>query len=309
MKNNIKDVARHAGVSIATVSHVINNTHFVSEEKRRKILDAIEGLNYQPNFSARNLRTRKVSHVSIYICENYASKNPGMLNKTLEYLIDTIEGRAWQTLVHYVSPRTILTVMESQPDCIFSLLVTLSSGSYSHVDLTAKKLYVLNMDKSRMALLRQEDREEERFHYAGHYYFTFIADYISDNSDKNYCFFMTWEDLTILRELYADNINYKSIFTRITAINSEMSEAQVVLQDLLSNNTYEHIYLTDYKFALGAVRLLLTKPELIHTRTSITFLGYDCNLENFNLFIKNKPFFLSKTIMDEIIARAKETFT
>ncbi len=35
-KTTISDVARHAGVSTATVCYVINNTHYVSEEKREK---------------------------------------------------------------------------------------------------------------------------------------------------------------------------------------------------------------------------------------------------------------------------------
>ena len=36
MKASMKDVAKHAQVSVATVSHVINNTRFVSEETRKK---------------------------------------------------------------------------------------------------------------------------------------------------------------------------------------------------------------------------------------------------------------------------------
>jgi LacI family transcriptional regulator len=51
----IKDVAQLAGVSTATVSHVINNTRFVSEEVRRKVQAAIEVLNYTPNVHARSL--------------------------------------------------------------------------------------------------------------------------------------------------------------------------------------------------------------------------------------------------------------
>jgi len=40
----IKDVAKRAGVSTATVSHVINETRFVREETRQRVLDAIEAL-------------------------------------------------------------------------------------------------------------------------------------------------------------------------------------------------------------------------------------------------------------------------
>jgi DNA-binding LacI/PurR family transcriptional regulator len=59
MKNaKIKDVAQLAGVSTATVSHVINNTRFVGEETRQKVLVAIARTNYQPNIYARNLSAR-----------------------------------------------------------------------------------------------------------------------------------------------------------------------------------------------------------------------------------------------------------
>jgi LacI family transcriptional regulator len=51
----IKDVARLAGVSTATVSHVINNTRFVREETRQKVLAAIEEAGYTPNLHARSL--------------------------------------------------------------------------------------------------------------------------------------------------------------------------------------------------------------------------------------------------------------
>lgn len=51
----IKDVANLAGVSTATVSHVINNTRFVREETRQKVLAAIAEANYTPNAHARSL--------------------------------------------------------------------------------------------------------------------------------------------------------------------------------------------------------------------------------------------------------------
>ncbi|HDC92269.1 LacI family transcriptional regulator [Candidatus Acetothermia bacterium] len=58
----IKDVARLAGVSVATVSHVINGTRPVSPETAAKVWKAIKELDYHPNAVARSLRTR-VTHV------------------------------------------------------------------------------------------------------------------------------------------------------------------------------------------------------------------------------------------------------
>ena len=55
---SIRDVAKKAGVSVSTVSHVINNTRFVSEETRTKVLAAMEALNYTPNRLASSLRRK-----------------------------------------------------------------------------------------------------------------------------------------------------------------------------------------------------------------------------------------------------------
>lgn len=46
--STMKDVARLAGVSTSTVSHVINNNRFVSEGVREKVEQAIRHLNYAP---------------------------------------------------------------------------------------------------------------------------------------------------------------------------------------------------------------------------------------------------------------------
>ncbi|OQM74072.1 LacI family DNA-binding transcriptional regulator [Manganibacter manganicus] len=59
----IKDVAARAGVAVGTVSRVLNNQGNVSEEARRKVLKAIEELNYQPNAWARNLRTGRSRNI------------------------------------------------------------------------------------------------------------------------------------------------------------------------------------------------------------------------------------------------------
>ncbi|WP_346243228.1 LacI family DNA-binding transcriptional regulator [Shouchella clausii] len=52
----MKDIAREANVSAATVSHVINNTKHISEVTRNKVLEVIKRHHYVPNSAAKNLR-------------------------------------------------------------------------------------------------------------------------------------------------------------------------------------------------------------------------------------------------------------
>ena len=52
----ITDVAREAGVSPSTVSHVLNGNRPISQKTREKVLEVIEQLGYQPNTNARALK-------------------------------------------------------------------------------------------------------------------------------------------------------------------------------------------------------------------------------------------------------------
>jgi transcriptional regulator, lacI family len=63
----IKDVAKLAGVSISTVSRVMNNSKPVSPEARKKVLDAIEKLDFKPNELARSLVMRKSNLVGVIV--------------------------------------------------------------------------------------------------------------------------------------------------------------------------------------------------------------------------------------------------
>ncbi|MFC0270599.1 LacI family DNA-binding transcriptional regulator [Metabacillus herbersteinensis] len=66
-KITIRDVARIAGVSSATVSYVINGVNKVSEETKARVLQTIAELNYQPDFTAISLSKKKSNMIGVMI--------------------------------------------------------------------------------------------------------------------------------------------------------------------------------------------------------------------------------------------------
>ncbi|MDX1301648.1 substrate-binding domain-containing protein [Photobacterium sp.] len=69
----IKDVARMAGVSTTTVSHVINKTRFVAEATQKKVLAAVDELNYAPSAVARSLKCNTTRTIGMLVTK---STNP-----------------------------------------------------------------------------------------------------------------------------------------------------------------------------------------------------------------------------------------
>jgi LacI family transcriptional regulator len=79
----MRDVAKLAGVSIATVSHTINNTRSVSERSKSKVLTAIDQLGYSPDVFARGMRTGKKNIIGFIV--------PDISNKYFATIIERVE--------------------------------------------------------------------------------------------------------------------------------------------------------------------------------------------------------------------------
>lgn len=75
------DVAKRAGVGVGTASRVINNHPSVKDEKRKRVLDAIEELDYQINGIARSLKANNTKTIGVLI--------PDIAN---EFYADVVRG-------------------------------------------------------------------------------------------------------------------------------------------------------------------------------------------------------------------------
>lgn len=79
----INDVAKEAGVSITTVSRVLNNNYPVKLETRIKVENAIKKLNFRPNQMARSLIIKKTSVIGVVV--------PGITNWFFQNVVENIE--------------------------------------------------------------------------------------------------------------------------------------------------------------------------------------------------------------------------
>ena len=85
----IKDIAREAGVSTATVSYVINGSRPVMPEKRQRVLEIISKTNYQPNRVAKSLRTKKTNTIGVLAEDILNFPTVGIINGISEYIEET----------------------------------------------------------------------------------------------------------------------------------------------------------------------------------------------------------------------------
>lgn len=84
----IKDVARIAGVSTTTVSHVINKTRFVAEATQEKVLAAVKELNYAPSAVARSLKCNTTRTIGMLVTQS--------TNQFFSEVIDGVESYCYR---------------------------------------------------------------------------------------------------------------------------------------------------------------------------------------------------------------------
>lgn len=87
MAASIRDVAKKANVGPATVSRVLNNNGYVSEETRAKIEAAMRELHYTPNELARNLFHKKTGIIAVLV--------PSVANPFFAEFVDTVESELY----------------------------------------------------------------------------------------------------------------------------------------------------------------------------------------------------------------------
>lgn len=101
---NIKDVAKKAGVSIGTVSLVLNGSGAIRESTGKRVFDAAEALQYRPNLNARSLVTKKNLIIGVVRCTDRLNSDRFSFMSTVDtYLAEMLKSIEQESMRHRYS--------------------------------------------------------------------------------------------------------------------------------------------------------------------------------------------------------------
>ncbi len=119
----IRDVAKRAGVSVASVSRVLDGQHTVGEDIRRRVLEAVKALDYRPDLAARRLRSRRTDTIGLVVSD---IRNPFF----------TEVSRAVEDVAYQHRMRLILSNTDEDPEREASCLELMREENVSGVILS-----------------------------------------------------------------------------------------------------------------------------------------------------------------------------
>ncbi|PFS67936.1 LacI family transcriptional regulator [Bacillus cereus] len=172
---NIKDIAKMAGVSVTTVSRVLNDHPYVSEEKRKTVIEIVEKLNYSQNANAVHLSKGKTNIVGVILpyinhpcfdamvggmmevalahnyrvllCQTNYNKKEEMKSlhmlktKQLDGLIICSRANDWETIEPYASYGAIVACEDNDISNISSVYTNHSAAFQLGMDYLIEKGY------------------------------------------------------------------------------------------------------------------------------------------------------------------------
>lgn len=140
----IKDIARQAGVSTATVSYVLNGLeHKVAAETRKKILKIIKDMNYRPNLIARGLKQTRTNMIGVMLIDVI---NP-FFSEIIKGIHDTCRAENYNFILSY---------SEDDPTCELQSLYTLVERQVDGILITPVVIH--ETDRNRATILRERQQ-------------------------------------------------------------------------------------------------------------------------------------------------------
>ncbi len=268
-KAGIKDVAKLAGVSSATVSHVLNKTRYVSPEVTRKVEEALKATNYTISRIAIALRKNKTNTIGVMMPD---ISNP-FFSTIVKYIEITLNDRGYNTILSHSSNKShkeknqleMLTTLSI--DGLILIPVTINHDYTSikcptvFIDRKPENQEFCGVFTDNHAILRHST---QRLIDNGYYKIGYIS---------GYPHFSTTLDRL---EGYLEALNNNSIQINHDYIlhgNTTPEDGYSMMEKLISNTNINSIIIANNRMAIGAMRYFIDHQIEIPKRLAVIVYG------------------------------------
>ncbi len=261
----IKDVAKHAGVSITTASYALNETGTISAATRKRVLESAEELNYHPNAFARNLKKVKTRTLGVFISRFGGS----FYEEILEGIHDAVLKTDYELIVCPETRlvRKILTHRQVDGAIVFDskisseTLVRLASKSFPIVVLDR----FLDVEYLLPLLIENQQGTKEAFYHlynqgARKIFFVSGAADSFDNKERMTAF---------LDEAVRNHLTVRCFNGNFT----EESGYNAALEIIRSGDLPEAVYCANDQMAIGFIKAM--KENGLKAPDNIAIVGFD----------------------------------
>jgi len=261
----IKDLAKHAGVSITSVSYALNKTGTISEKTRKRVLEAAEELNYHPNAFARNLKKPKTHTIGVFISRFGGS----FYEEILEGIHEAVLQTDYELIVcpESRSLRRILAHRQVDGAIVFDTKIK----SVDLLKLVSRKFPIIVMDRDLTAdyllplLIDNQQGAREAFYHlysqgAQKIFFISGAQDSFDNTERMKAFLTEAENKGISIQCFNGNFTEESGY----------DVAKLIIK---TNDLPEAVFCANDQMAIGFIKAM--KENNLQIPDDIAVIGFD----------------------------------
>ncbi|GAB4577544.1 MAG: LacI family DNA-binding transcriptional regulator [Anaerolineales bacterium] len=261
----IKDVAKRARVSITSASYALNRTGTISEDTRKRVLEAAEELNYHPNAFARNLKKRKSHTIGVFISRFGGS----FYEEILEGIHDAVLKTDYELIVCPESQTIPKLLTQRQVDGAIVFDSKIKSDIIGK--LASKRFPIVVLDRYLdtayllpLLLDNQQGTIEAFYHLyqqgARRIFFVSGAADSFDNMERKKAFLHEADKNGLTIECFSGNF-------------TEQSGYEIAKMIILSHNLPESVFCANDQMAIGFLRAM--KEHHLRAPDDIAIVGFD----------------------------------
>lgn len=261
----IKDVAKHARVSITSASYALNNTGTLSAATRERVIKSAEYLNYHPNAFARNLKNRKTRTLGVFITRFSGS----FYEEILEGIHDAALKADYELIVCPESRtiRKIFTQRQVDGAIVFDSKIL----SETILKLASAKFPIVVLDRNLQAdflfplLIDNQQGTREAFYHLynqGARRIAFVAGAMDshDNMERMNAFLQEAENKDLVIQCYNGNF-------------TEQSGYEIARSIIESGDLPDAVFCANDQMAIGFIKSM--KAHHLRAPEDIAIVGFD----------------------------------